>query len=83
MPLDNSLDIGQPDPVAFKLILRVQPLEHSKELVGLLHVESNAIVPHKDDDCTFLHLGANLDFRRRAIAAEFDGVGEQVHNCNT
>ena len=64
MPVNDSLDTGEPNTGAFELVACVQPLEYSKELVGLFHVESHAIVPNKDHDLIFFNCGPNLDFRR-------------------
>ena len=47
MPRNDSLHDGQTDARAFKLVGSMQPLEHSKEFVRLLHVKTYAIVANE------------------------------------
>ena len=39
MPPDNPLHRGQSDARSFEILLPMQPLEHSEELIGILRVE--------------------------------------------
>ena len=62
MTLDYSLDVRQPDTIAFEFVLRMQPLEDSEKLVGLLHVESRAVVANKGDHFVVLGRSPDLNF---------------------
>ena len=50
MPRHDSPDIGQPDPGAFKIFHSVQPLEDPEQLVGKLHVKTDAVIAHENDE---------------------------------
>lgn len=41
---DHALDQRQPDASAGKLFFAVQPLKHAEQLVGVCHVEPDAVV---------------------------------------
>ncbi len=41
--------LGQSDAGAFEIVLAVQSLEDAKQFVGIVHVETNAVVPDKND----------------------------------
>ena len=56
----------------------MQPLEDSKELVGVLHVETDAIVAYVEDGHIFAFRGSYLDSRPIATACELDGVRKKV-----
>src|SRR5439155_22745489 len=43
--MDHALHDRQPHPGALVLLGAVQPLEDAEELVGVLHVESDPVVP--------------------------------------
>src|ERR1022692_2785019 len=45
MSMDNSLHDGQADTGSFIVFRPMQSLEDAKQLVGILHVEANAVVP--------------------------------------
>src|SRR5580693_8468741 len=44
VPLNDALDIGQPDARALEFVLAVQALKHAKQLVGITRVETCAVV---------------------------------------
>src|SRR5690349_4476980 len=48
MPLDDPLDVGEPDARSRELVLAVQALEDPEELVHVLRIEARAVVPDED-----------------------------------
>ena len=67
VPVDDPPDGGQADAGAFELLGPMQPLKHAKQLVRVLHVEPDAVVPHEQDDTSRLFAGA-ADLDRRRVA---------------
>jgi N-acetylmuramoyl-L-alanine amidase len=49
VPLDDAAHVGEADTGALGLINAVETLKHAKQLVGLLHVEADAVVTDEDD----------------------------------
>src|SRR6476660_2300879 len=49
MPMDNSLHGGEPNAGAFERLLRMQPLEDTKQLVLILHIKTYAVIFNKHD----------------------------------
>ena len=45
--MDNPLDIGQSNPSAFKLFGMMQALKHSKQSLGMLHLEADTVISNK------------------------------------
>src|ERR1041384_2219646 len=65
--IDNALDIGQSDPVSFKIFLCVETLEHTKELGGKSHIETHTVIPNENNRLfSGFCRGANLDRSRVA-----------------
>src|ERR1019366_7895223 len=48
VPVDDALDIGQPDARALKLVLAVQALKHAEKFAGVLGIETGAVVANED-----------------------------------
>ena len=46
MPLDDFLGDGEPDAVSLIFIPRVKPLEHLKNSLGILRVDTDAIIAY-------------------------------------
>jgi len=64
---------------AFKVLGLMQPLKDPEQLVRVLHVEPDAVVPHEQDDTsTFFACAADRDRRRVAHPAIFDSVADEV-----
>src|SRR5215212_9497881 len=59
--LDNTPDGGQPDAGALELLHAMQPLEHPKEFIYVLHIESHAVVADEVDGLVPVALGTHLD----------------------
>ena len=47
MPVDNTLDGCQPDAMTGEFSVSVQPLECTKELAGVSHIEAHTVVADK------------------------------------
>lgn len=73
--VDDALDDGQANAMAFELLLGVQALEGAEELAGSFPGEADPIVPDEDGA---IGGGANFDLSRMAVAAELDRVADQV-----
>ena len=72
--MDNSLHGRQAYPGPFVILLTVKALKRREELIGIFHIESDSIVPHKD--CLFAadDFGADLNHRALPLPCVFDGV---------
>ena len=80
--LDDPLHGRQSDPGSSKVFGTVQPLEDSKELVRVFHIETHAIIANEDDGFAILKPLADADNRKLAQSSELHCVGEQVgKNC--
>jgi len=78
--LYDSANNSQADARSSEILGSVQPLEHLKKLVGILHVETRAIVLHTN--CGHSGLAAqaiDYHFWLGRFAGILYGVGEQVH----
>lgn len=79
MPGDDAPDIGQPDPGAFELAGAVEPLEHAKKLVHVLHVEAGAVITDKNNGLIRVVVGAaDRNLGLIALTGVFDGIADQV-----
>ena len=63
MLLHDALNGGQPDAASFEIVLAMKALKDAKELVGILHAEPHAVVPHREDHFAVLAPSPNLDER--------------------
>ena len=79
VPVDNSLDGCQSDAGPRKLVVRVKTLKRAKESFRVLHVESCAVVPHKEFS-RFTGRGCNPEFYSSEIrpAGELPRVPHKV-----
>ena len=48
MAVNDALDGRKADPGAFEFVNPMQPLKDAEQLVGILHVETDTVVPHED-----------------------------------
>src|SRR2546421_5170451 len=76
--VDDALRDRQADAGAVIVLGAVQPLEHPKELVGVAHVEADAVVAHKIHGLPALRAPAHGDTRHVAVGGKLEGVGQQV-----
>src|SRR5690606_25718067 len=59
--LDHPPHVGQTDPGSLIIFPAMQPLEHPKQLVCILHVETHSIVFDPNDYLAVLLQAADLD----------------------
>src|SRR6185312_14814788 len=76
---DDAPHVGQADAVAGKFRGAMQALEYPEQLVRVLHVETGAIVGHREFIIAAAPLPcAHLDPRHLALAGVLDRVAEQI-----
>ncbi len=63
--MDNSLHGRKADPCPFEILPPVKALKGREELVSVFHIESDAVVPHKD--CFFDVDNFAADLNDRAL----------------
>ena len=76
--MNNPLHQRQADARALVFLLTVQPLEHAEQLIDVLHVESDTVVP--DGKGFFPVLNGHADFDSSLVAPPcvFYRIGEQI-----
>jgi hypothetical protein len=78
--MDDSTYVCETDAGAFKLVVPMEALKDSEQLVDILHVESRPIIPHKDLNFIGVSFGgANFDLGLRPGGGEFQRIGDQIH----
>src|SRR5262245_41436652 len=77
MPLNNAMDIGQPDARAFEFARPMETLEDAEKFIGVLHGEADAVVADIADDFVGFAPAADLNPGPRAGAGVFDGIGDE------
>ena len=81
MALDDAVHSGQTHARTFEILRTVLAREGSEQLVGVLHVESRAVVTHEEHEVIFLPLAPELDpwggFSFR-IESSLDILGRQL-----
>lgn len=75
MALNDAVYDGKADAGPFELLRAVEPLEGSKESLGLSHVESGAVVPDAIDFFAILTPTDHLHDRLVLAPCELEGVG--------
>src|SRR5215471_4875043 len=66
VPCNDALNIRQSNARALKLLHPVQTLKHPKQLVNVLHIESNPIVSDKNSIFVRIRAGTNFNLCRVA-----------------
>ena len=79
MPVNDAPHIGEPDTGALKLGLRMQALEHTEQLIRILHVEPHAVVANAAHGLAVTAGAGDIDRGHRAWMSVFHGVPEQIH----
>ena len=74
MFLNDALDSSQSHARAFKIFRTVQSLKRTEELLGIFHVEADAVVAHEYRGSSVLILLSDFNHRLPARAGELDGV---------
>src|SRR5438132_9993915 len=79
MAMNDALDGRQPDTGAWELRLRMQPLEGTEQLAGVLRIETGAIVPHVVHVAPLaVSASSEGDARLLPGAREFPCVGQKI-----
>ena len=76
--VQDALHQGQADAGALVIFHRMQALEDAKQLVGVLHVEADAVIADEIDGFAVLPLAADFDAGRIALAGVLQRIAEQV-----
>ena len=58
--------------------VRVQPLKHAEQLVGVLHIEADAVVAYRIDDLRVCPLRLDSDVGRFDATGVLDGVIDEI-----
>src|SRR5881394_4631177 len=77
VPLDDALRQGQPHAGALEFVRPMEPLKHAEQLVGIAHVEPDAVIAHEVDDRLSLASRSDLDLRMGPAATELEGIADQ------
>src|SRR5947209_7609961 len=78
VPMHNPLHRCQADAMAFILMGRMQTLERSEQLVGVLHVEAHSVVPHEKRRFAPRRSAAKFNSRRVMLARKLPRISEQI-----
>src|SRR5688572_12781651 len=78
--LHDAADDGEPHAMALEFLPRVQAFEDAEELLRLLGVESDAVVPHVIDAIVLGLVAADLDARGVRVLAELERVRQEVED---
>jgi hypothetical protein len=71
---NNALYRRQSDSSSFELLLKVESLENPKELVGILHVKADSVVPHEVNILTIFNPMADFDHGFCPLTSELEGI---------
>jgi hypothetical protein len=83
MSVNNALDGCQSDPGSWELAYIVKTLESPEELIGVFHVESDAIILHKVDLLSIPAAASDLDAGFRLSGGKLPRVADQVLQHNS
>src|SRR5215472_2187316 len=79
VPVNDALHGRQSYAGAFKLVGPMEALKYTEQLVHVLHLKSDAVIPHKDFHTVCVSVDrANLDFGGASRAREFDRICNQI-----
>jgi hypothetical protein len=76
--VDNALYGCQANSTSGKFALTVEALENTKKLVGVLHVESCAVIAHKVDGSPAFALDPEFNVGIKLFGSKLPGVTKQV-----
>jgi hypothetical protein len=80
MPMDNSTYIGKSDASAFELVVPMEALKDTEQLIHILHVESYTVITYEDFNLTGVSPGgADLYLGLRPSCCEFQRIRDQIH----
>ena len=75
---DNPLHRGQSHTSSGKFAGAVQALKHTKQFIGVLHVETRAVIANKQNPFTVSVLHPELNLCGRLFRGELPGIPDQV-----
>src|ERR1700694_5487367 len=75
---DDATDCGEANPRSWEIGLRVETVERDEKLVGVGHVEANAVVSDEVGVLSAHFLPAELDAGGRMSRRELERIREQV-----
>jgi hypothetical protein len=79
MALNDTVDIRQPYASALEFFGAVEALKDPEELVGISHVESDAVVANKEYGLVGMaNARSNFDFRLKARPRIFQGIRQKI-----
>ena len=78
MSRDDASDGREAHAGALEIDRGVQPLEHTEQLIDVLHVEAGPIVPNRVHRLAVLGVPAELDPGPRLLGGILPAVPEQV-----
>src|SRR5580698_8396294 len=78
VPGDHTMNDGQAHAGAPELVCAMQALEHSKKLVRILHVETDAVVANGVVSLRADVAAADLDDGTRRLAAVLERIGDEI-----
>src|SRR5580704_1634039 len=78
VPANDPLHGNQANPRSFEVLLPMQPLEHSKELIGISRIEPHSVVAHKNRQLAIGRPRTHFNHRRRLFSGELHGVRQQI-----
>ena len=82
MPLDDALYRSQSDSITLEIIVAVQSLEDSEQLLDLTIVETNSVVAHKIGLIAVVFCYPEFYGGQFSSGAELPGVSDQVLQDN-
>ena len=82
MPVNDALYGRQADSSAFIFVDTMQPLKRTKQLVGIGHIKSRAVIAYRINVTPVLRHGSDLDACRVGSAREFPGIPQQIFECD-
>src|SRR5688572_16311265 len=78
MTHNDSMHRGQANAGSGIFGRSVQPLEWTKQLVGVFHVEARAVVSHKEHVFAVENPAAEFNLGYWLLAREFEGVAQKI-----
>src|SRR5208282_1740150 len=76
--MDDALDSRQTNTRPLEILLAMQTLENSEQLIGILGIKAHTVVTHEESRDAAGFLRADLNDGGAASAREFGGIGEKI-----
>jgi hypothetical protein len=78
VPMNDALDIRQPDARALERLLTVQTLKHAKQFSRIFRIKTRAVVANKNHRLTIAKSGTDFNFSLGTSAGELHRIGNQI-----